>query len=290
MDSFGLRQEQSELLKSVSDLKHKLEIGEARIKELHSEEMRYLEEIPVYKKQAQESKIQASEASGKVAPLQKILEDAQKELIKVQGLTARENQSLLEIKETEKNIIEENKIINEQIKQRHSELKQREFSIADREKCCDLREVGYKDIQFGLDNREVEISKKEQDLNKSHEKLEDKLETHKNNVELHNAKVDSLIEAKESHLQDEQILANKQARVEKLIKDNTELKAALLLQSDKLSKEITITQGKQVSLDRSLADLVNQENTLKIKELKIQKLAHDKGLEKELKELQESLK
>ena len=85
MDSFGLRQEISELSKKYEDLKHRLIVGEARMKELHEEEMRYLTEIPNFRKQSEDAKAQAGEAAGKVSPLKKILDDAQKELIKVQG-------------------------------------------------------------------------------------------------------------------------------------------------------------------------------------------------------------
>ncbi len=290
MDSYTLKQEQNELLKSVSELKKKVETYEIRIKELHAEEVRYLSEIPNYKKQAEESKIKAGESAGKVTPLQEMLENAKKELIRVEGLTIRETQALAELKEIEKKIIEENKIINEQIKQRHEKLKERELVIDDREKKAEAKEIHNNRFESELDNRQVDLSQREKEIDLGYQELNSRLEIHDNNLSVHAESVRSLAERKKFHAEDEQLLKDKLAKADKFVKDQIELKVNLLLQSENLKKEIELTKAKQVSLDKNIADLVNQENVLKIKELKIKKIAHDAGIEKELKELEASLK
>lgn len=289
MDSFGLRQEQETLIKNINTLKHQLEIGDARIKELHEEEMRYLKEIPIYEKQAKDAKDQAIDAQTKVSPLKQKLEDLNKDLLVMRGLNAVENKSLNELKETQKKIIEETKNINEQIKQRHEQLKQRELAVNDREKSCELREIGYKNRDFDLTKGEVELVKKIEGHKKNEEELDDKVETHKNNVSLHNTKVDALIEQKQFHEEDKIILQNKMANVDKLIKDNIDLKSQSLLLAEKMSKATKTAEAKQFMLDRAIDDLKNQENALKIKELKIQKMIKDAGLQDELKKLQAEL-
>lgn len=287
MDSFTLRQEISDLSKQYNDLKHKLDIGEARIKELHEEEMLYLKEIPIYKEQANLSKIKAEEASGKISPLQKIIDDTQNELIRIQDSTAKENQALRELKETQLKIIAETKKINEDIKVSHEKLKQRELAVGDREKSCELIEVGHVNRDNDLDKREIDLENKGKKLNDEHIKLNDLIECHHNNVLEHNKKVDIFIQTKELHLQDEKMLSVRQEKLNKLVTDNAKLKADLLIQLDNLSKELSVTKRKQDFLDRSIADLSNQQNALKLKELKIMKMAHDAGIQKELKELEE---
>lgn len=290
MDSFGLRQEQSELLKSVESLKHKLEIGEARVKKLHDEEMQYLKEIPEYKKQSSDSRNIHVELLGKTISLMATLSIEQKKLDKIIELTTQESNNLNNIIETQKKIIQETKEMNEKIKQDHMQLKQRELAVSDREKSCDLREICNKNRDSELDNREIQLNNRNSQQNDMSILLQANIDNHNRNVNEHIKKVDIFIQTKELHLQDEQILKDKLQKADRLIKNNSDLKSQLLLQSDKLSKEITITQSKQVSLDRSIADLKNQENAIKIKELKVNKLIHDNGLEKELKSLQESLK
>ena len=290
MDSFGLRQEQENLVKSVNELKHKLEVVDARIKELHEEEMRYLSEIPQYKQQARDAQAQAKEAQAKVAPIKQELDELNKELIVIRGLNSIESKSLTELKETQKKIIEETKAINEQIKGRHEQLKQRELAVSDKEKACELREVGYSNRDFDLTKGEVELAQKIVVHKKNEEELKDKIETHKNNVALHNTKVDSLIEQKQFHEQDKADLQNKLAQVDKLKKEQIGMKSQLLLQAEKASKAITESERKQKMLDKAIDDLKNQENNLKLKELRVQKLIKDAGISKELKELEESLK
>ena len=289
MDSFGLRQEQENLVKSVNELKHKLEVVDARMKELHEEEMRYLAEIPQYKQQSRDAQAQAKEAQAKVSPIKQELDDLNKDLIVIKGLTAIENKSLTELKETQKKIIEETKTINEQIKGRQEQLKQRELAVSDRERACELREVGYSNRDFELTKGEVELAQKVAIYNKSEENLKDKIETHKNNVALHKTKVDALIEQKQFHEEDKIVLQDKLAQVDKLKKDQIGMKSQLLLQAEKADKEIKAAENKQKILDRALDDLKNQENNLKVKELRIQKLIKDNNLCNELKELQAEL-
>lgn len=290
MDSFALRQEQETLVKNVNTLKHQLEVADARMKELHEEEMRYLAEIPQYKQQARDAQAQAKEAQAKVSPIKQELDELNKELIVIRGLNSIESKSLTELKETQKKIIEETKAINEQIKGRHEQLKQRELAVADKEKACELREVGYSNRDFELTKGEVELAQKQQALGKAHEILSNSQDIHNENVKVHKVKVDALIEQREFLEQDRADLQNKLAQVDKLKKEQIGMKSSLLLQAEKADTAIKAAENKQKILDRALDDLKNQENNLKLKELRVQKLIKDKGLQQELKELEESLK
>lgn len=285
MDSFGLRQEQSELLKSVNELKHQLEIGEDRMKELHSEEMRYLEEIPVYKKQAEESKNSHGMIEGKTVSLRIELDKVSKELERLKLLVIQEEKSLSDLKNTEKKIIEETKIMNDQIKQRHEKLKERESVSAGAINDIEIITGSLNNKESELDKREFAISQRESKHKEDSDILDSHIEVHEINVNSHNDRIRTFEEQKRFYIEDEQLLKDKLGKADKLIKDQIELKASLLLQTEKLKKEIELTQAKQVSLDKNIADLVNQENALKIKELKLNKMAHDNGLIKELAEL-----
>lgn len=289
-DPLILREESAQLKKDIAQSNHVKDALNKHVEELHQEELRYISEIPAYKKQAKEAEYMAGEASGRLTASQKLLEDAQKELIKVQGLTIKENKALSELKDTYKRIIKETSEINLQIDARHSELKDRERINKYQIDKINSLELINNNKQNELDKREINIKKNEDYIKSRFDDLKLKQDYHSKKVDEHEEKVDALIQSKELHLQDEQTLRDKLQKSEKIIQDNLKLKSDLLLQSEKLSKEIIITQNKQVSLDRSLADLVNQENTLKIKELKVNKLIRDKGLQDELRALQESLK
>lgn len=290
MDSYALRQEQSELLKSVAELKKTLETGESRNKELHNEYMEYLKDIPVYKKQAEEGRAAVKETSQRIAELRVSL-SALDDQIKQSNKDLAEAQSgMQEIRANSQIILDKIQEEKEQSRKRVLDAKSREVVASGREKELDERKVALDMRDKETDQRESLILALEEESKIKNGELSKKIDAHNLGVTIHANKVDDLIQSKELHAQEEQILANKSMKVEKIIKDNIELKASLLLQSEKLSKEITITQGKQVSLDRALADLVNQENALRIKELKIKKMAHDAGLEKELKALEASLK
>lgn len=285
MDSFGLRQEQEDLTKLVSALKHKLEIGESRVKELHDEEMRYLIEIPVYKKQSEEARLRLESIDNQIVPLNQELSELYKELSKTKELISIENKSLIELRETEKKIIEETKLINEQIKNRHEELKNRQSVIENTEKLHSEINNNHQKIDTDLSNRETNLLKKEEELNLGIQELSSRIDIHNSNLSIHAENVRSIIEQRKFITEDEQAVRDKLNKANKLVKDHIDLKAALLIQSEKLAKEIEITQNKQKSLDRNIADLKNQENALKIKELQIKKMAHDAGLEKQLADL-----
>ena len=285
MDSFGLREENAKLSKEYEQLKHMLIVGENRVKELHEEELRYLLEIPQYKQQAKDAKEQAQGFISSLAPLKKEIEELNKDLRIITGLNYVESKCLTELKETQKKIIQETKEINETIKQRHEQLKQRELAVADKEKACELREVGYSNRDFELTKGEVDLAQKVVVHKKNEEELRDKIETHKNNVEIHNKNVSSLIEQKKFHAEDAEALKDRLQKADKLVKDQIKLKTALLLQAEKADEAIKAAENKQKILDRALDDLKNQENILKIKELRVKKLINDNNIQKELAEL-----
>ena len=59
---------------------------------------------------------------------------------------------------------------------------------------------------------------------------------------------------------------------------------------ESLDAEIKIANSKQESLDKAINDLKNEEKRIKILELKVIKLAKDANIDKELKDLMESVK
>lgn len=290
MDSFGLKEEQNELVKSVSELKHIKEVMDKRVKELHSEELYYLGEIPKIKEEYQQNRLKIDQLNCQLSELSVIVNKHKSDIEKYKDVIANENKSFLELKSTQDKIIKDTFDINEKIKQRHSDLKEKELSISNRERLCDSREIQNNKKQSDLDNREVELIGKDKKISSSYAELNVSIENHNMDKSHHDNNVLSLHELRKFHEEDKQKLNNKLAQADRLIKENTDLKASLLLQADKLSKEVRIAEEKQKSLDRALADLSNQENVLKIKDLKIRKMAHDAGLQKELKELEESTK
>ena len=117
-----------------------------------------------------------------------------------------------------------------------------------------------------------------------------KIDDHNVNVEEHGKKVDNLIEQKQYLREDQQFLKERMDSVNRMIKDNADIKTGLLKQSEKMEAEIKKTQSKQDALDKAIADLKNEEKRIKILELRVIKMAKDANIEKELKDLMESLK
>lgn len=283
-------EELDKLKKDILSARHIKEVLDGHIKDLSSEELRYIEEIPVYKQQANNEFLAAQEASKQAEVLRQEVSKWGNELSKIKELVLDQEMILSASKIAQENIEKECAFKKSNILQIENNVKSRELAVQDRERKCSEKELSLILRDENIFRDESEVNKKLKEIELKNKALEEKLETHKNNVDLHNKKVDALIESKELHMQDEVILDDKLAKVSILIKQNVELKQSLLLQADKLSKEISITQNKQLFLDKSLSDLKNQENALKIKELKLTKMAHDKGLEQELKDLQEQLK
>ena len=91
--------------------------------------------------------------------------------------------------------------------------------------------------RFEQDSREVELSKQKESHDNMNGMLQEAIDAHNANVDEHSKKVDIFLQTKELHLQDEQLLTIKQQKLDKAIKDTTEIKSHLLFQSDNLAKE-----------------------------------------------------
>lgn len=285
MDSYRLKEEQNELLKSVAELKNKIDTGRIRIKELHEEEIKYLSEIPEYKTQAEDKKLKYESILKQIEDSNKELTICKQKLKNIQHLVSIQEELLFDLKNTENKIIEETRIMNEQIKKRHEKLKEVESFLDNRERLVNAKEQYSIKYELELNHREVDLSKREEIHIKDKNTLDRDLEVHENNLIEHGRNLQSFTERKRFQTEDEQNLRDKLSKADRYIKEQIDLKASLLLQSEKLKKEIELTQAKQASLDKNIADLINQENALKIKELKIKKMVHDAGLVKELAEL-----
>lgn len=290
MDSYKLREEHSKLVKDVDQLKHVKEVMDKRVKELHVQEMKYLDEIPELRKTWEKQKYLIDIYESKYKDAYKALEDINVKYQNLKKLAVIENEKL-------GNLIESNSkesfLLNKQkedIKDQSNELRIREEALRVRERECDARELVCIDREEAVFKSEVKLKKLQEFVNISNKELEANVEIHKIKVSKHDKKEADFIENKKYHSFQEEELKQKLQQIDKIIKENSALKSQLLLQADKLSKELQIAKDKQVSLDRNIADLDNQSNVLKIKELRIKKLAHDNGLIKELRELEASVK
>lgn len=290
MDSYRLKEEQAILIKEVNDLKTKKDLMEKRINDLHAEEIRYLDEIPTFRKQFEEHKNILSVASSKTVIARKELTDVNDELRKVRSLIIEEKKSLENINNEHINAIEEirkEKIILSKL---NYDIKNRESKVQERERTCDSIELSHIDKNEELFKRQVKLNREIDDMNINKKELDKDIESHIKSKIVLDETVNRLTQAKKFHEEDKQVLKDKLEKADRLVKENSEIKAQLLLQAEKLNKEIELCKSKQSSLDKNIADLVNQENTLKVKDLKIRKMAHDAGIQKELKELEESIK
>ncbi len=289
-DSLRLREELAQLKKDILTSKKIKEDLDIHIKGLHSEELRYLGEIPQYKKQSEDAKNRKVELENKIIPIRKEFDLVLQELTKVKDLVVKEEKALIQTREYGHNVEKECAIKKVDLAKREEFLKVREEAVHGHEKDCVSREMFYKKVEFDLDNKEINIKSKECALDKAHQELLSAKNSHSKNLENHTERVNSLSEQRKFLEEDKQLVKDKLGKVDKLVKDHCELKAQLLLQADKASKSIKSAEDKQIMLDKALNELQHQENTLRIKELKIRKMAHEAGLQKELKELEESLK
>lgn len=284
MDSF------KELEKTINDLKNIKESLDSRIKNLHAQEIAYLEEIPRLKIAVDNEKLRTGkvfENSLNASKELEIIKDRIKELKSVLNKLNNETALLqLEYTDVSRKIVE----TNIQIENKRRDIKNREIYVQEKERKCDAIEIVLNKKESDLDQREFEINKKDRLILEKSSVLDKNISTHEVVLELHRNDLETLRSRKLNQSQVEDSLNIKNEKLEKLIKDNSDIKAALLLQADKLSKEIKACEQKQGSLDRNILDLTNQENLLKIKELKIIKMAREAGIEKELKSLEESIK
>ena len=290
MDSFALREELANLQKSLAETKHIYEVMDKRVKELHIEEMRYLEEIPKYKKQAQEEKQVLLKLESGIPIARKELENITEQFKKIKELVIGEEEALREVKAAGHNIEKECAIKKSNILRQEENIKMMQIILSEREGDCVNKEEFNKKVELDLDNREIEIKNKERALEHGYQELNSSIDSYKSNLSDYAEKLRSLNEQRKFLEDDKQLTQDKLQKADKILKENLATKASLMLQADKMSNAIKSAEDKQRSLDRALADLVNQENVLKIKELKINKLIRDHGLQKELKELQESVK
>lgn len=289
-DALVLREELAQLKKDIISSRKVKDDLDSYVKTLYEEELRYISEISAYKKQSEENKFKAEEASKQCAIVNDKLSKFSMELQQVKELINKENLSLNELKETQQKIIKETSEINLHIQSRHAELKDKEKIYEYQINKINSLDLINKTKEAELIKREVEINNKEVALEHGHKNLESAIEIHSNNVSIHSQNVRSLSEMRKFHEEDENSLRDKLNNADRLVKEQIDIKVSLSLQEENLKKEIDTYKRKQDSLDKHIADLKNQENLLKIKELKILKIAREAGVEKELKELEESLK
>lgn len=289
-DALRLREELAQLKKDIENSKHIKEVMDQRIQDLHAEEIKYLEEIPSYKKRAEDAKQTYMKLDAQNLPLKQELQKMVNELAKVRGLVVEEEKALRETREAGHSIEKDITIKKTDILKREEFLKIRESSVQEREKEQSSKDSFHKKIENDLDKKEVEINNKQQALNQDHKDLNYMLELHNSNLSTHAENVCSLAEQRSFLEEDKLVIKDKLTKASNLVSEHIELKQQLLLQADKASKAIQAAEDKQKMLYKALDELQHQENSIKIKDLKIRKMAHDAGLQKELKELEESLK
>lgn len=288
-DPLNLREELAQLKKDIFSSRHIKEVLDQRIKELSEEEMRYLNEIPSYKHQAKNEAVKAGDTVRLTEATRSELNKVNLELSSIQLEVAKQSEIIRNRVNVAREIEKKCEDREYSVDYREHQCANRELTVQLREKQCDEKELALIARDEAVFKDEFAASKNKREVQEANERLNDNLKSYSNNLEVHARNLAVLDQRKKFMSEDEQILKIKLEKAERLVRESVEIKAQELLQADKLSKELLACKHKQDSLDRNIADLKNQENVLKIKELKIKKLAHEAGLEKELRDLEASM-
>lgn len=289
-DKLRIREEISELKKQILIYKNEVQSLDIKVKKLHEEEIEYLRDIPSYKNRSELAKNNYLKLESQSISLKRELEGVIRELNKVRFLVIDEEKSLKESKDRKLYISKEISDSYIELNKKIFDINNRELLVGIREKDCNSRELFNRKIESDLDNREVKLNYLENEFNIKSNELINSIVLHEENKNIHCDNIRSIIEQRKFIEEDKLLVRDKLSKADKLVKDNCELKAQLLLQADKASQAIKTAENKQIMLDKALSELEHQENILKIKDLKIRKMAHEAGLQKELKELEATIK
>lgn len=289
-DSLRVRQELERMKKEVAVLNNTKSTLENIIQNLSKEKVKYLEEIPKSKKWAEQQKELTETVSAKTSLAVKALSEANQKLKDVKKLIEAEENKLSALKL--ENEIELGSLFDLRNKNNNEseDLKKREVAVRDRLNLAGTKEAENEKNALAIIQKMAVLEKNNMNFLKASAVL--------------NARTEELNSAVETHIQNVKVfesnriiysnqlegLKYKLAQANNLISETNELKSNLVRQLKKLDDSIARSEEKQKSLDRNISDLATKEKALQIKDLRIRKLAHEAGLDKELVELEQALK
>lgn len=275
-----------QLQKEVKILEQrKFELNNA-IQNLSNEKIKYLEEIPKSKKWAEDQAERANIISVKTDNLVKELNSKNQDLKDINSLIVQANKDLNDLKDahaSEIPALEDRKleIINrtKDIKDREVALNQR-LAIAEDKERKNLAQDNINESKLlDISKKQKEYIEASQYLESNRKSLTDRENEHVKNESLFN-------ENKKDYINKQDILKYKLEQANVLIKDNEKLKRELEFQKKSLKDATDRMEERKLSLHNNILALNNREKELQIKDLRIRKLAHEAGLDKELAELQ----
>lgn len=278
------------LQKEIKQLQHTKDVLNKRIEELSKEELQYLTDIPKFKKQAEDQKNSTDGIIEKTNLLRNNLSSVNNELKENTSILEKTKSDIKELRE------ESNAVLNDVIKKRSSveklyiDVKNRESKCVEREKNIESKELSLKETEKIYENNKKELS----DSIKRWKESNDKLILDNEKLLLSKKELDSeknkFYEIRKSYFDQEEVLKSKILEADRIIKNNSVITIELELKNKKLDEETSKSIRLQDSLSRNISDLDNQRKFVKVMELRVKKLAHDAGIDKELQELEASLK
>lgn len=278
------------LKKEVKAVQHIKDTLDKRIEQLSKEELKYLADIPAFKKQAEDARIQGEEISKKVSVLRQALRQSDDAVKSNREILAATQKEMQELRDNSQKILDNIQEEKEESRKRILDIKNREVLCGDREKLIEKRELACNQREVHLSRDEFVLQDRIMNLAKDRAALDQELELHKSNVGNHASNVRILSEKTAETNSLREVLKSKSGDLETLIRHNEELQLDLILQKKDLADQIEKSKFLQSSLDSNIRDLENEKKRIQVLELKVKKLAHDKGLDAEIKELEEALK
>lgn len=278
------------LQKEIKQAQHIKDVLDERVKKLSEEELQYLSDIPKFKKQAENERAVCEEIVNKSNVFKSQLSAINNELKEKRDAILKANEDMEEISHNSKLVTDSIHKQSVECVNRIDAVKKREVDANSRENLIQAKENELEKIKSDIDSKNDKLNismKRWEELRSKNEKDLESLEQKKSELD----KRENLFnENRKSAIQQEEILKDKIQDSDRIIKNNTNLTAELELKKSDLNKEISKSATLQESLSRNISELENEKKRIKIMELRVKKMAHDSGLDKELQELEESLK
>lgn len=260
------------------------------INNLSSQKVKYINEIPHFKILADSERDITNELLDRNSKLKEQLSCLNNQ-IKDLTLLVNDSKSYLEIlKNDSDKLYYRLSDKNKEYEKRLIDIKERESSLLKAERLFSIRENEIINADKVNSQKEILFTIKEDELNQKINKLELDIEFHEYDKYSYAKNLEEYSNNLMKLEEDNEILSGRIKEFELIVRKNVDLKSELLAEKNKLNEEIIKTKSMQDSLSRNIEDLDNKEKKIKIMELRIKKMAHDAGLNKEIKELEESLK
>ena len=257
----ALREENSKLYNENIELLNEVGKVKGDINLLKDEQQRQRELLADAQQKTDAALVEAREAT---AALEKVNSETQNTL---NGIAQNEKE-LQKLKEEIKNYDQARCILEEETAKRRKKLDDDIVAFNSLVSAFDVEKSELKQAQAQLKEKEIEMTKKIADaeavivVNKGLE-------------------VELTSKAKDAALMDE-ALRKEVAKSVHLTKQNVDLVAQNTVKQESLDKAINEAEAQKVSYQRQFNDLQNLKNELDVKELRLTKLAKEKGIEKEL--------